>query len=85
MISFKKIGIEESILSAISELGFENPMPVQAEVIPQLISNPGGDIIALAQTGTGKTAAFGIPLIQNTDPTQVSAQYLILSPTRELC
>jgi len=72
------------ICEAISELGFEYPMPVQEEVIPYLLGN-GNDVIALAQTGTGKTAAFGLPIIQKVDPTEPYAQALILSPTRELC
>ncbi len=72
------------ICEAISELGFEHPMPVQEEVIPYLLGN-GNDVIALAQTGTGKTAAFGLPIIQKVDPAEPYAQALILSPTRELC
>ncbi|MFZ0391832.1 MAG: DEAD/DEAH box helicase [Calditrichia bacterium] len=85
MNNFRIIGVEDPILTAIEEMGFKNPMPVQQEVLPQIFNNPGQDIIALAQTGTGKTAAFGIPLIQNTDPALKTPQYLILSPTRELC
>ena len=69
---------------AIEELGFEHPMPVQEEVIPYLLGH-GNDVIALAQTGTGKTAAFGIPLLQRVDPTQRHTQAIVLSPTRELC
>ena len=72
------------ICEAISELGFVQPMPVQEEVIPYLLGN-GNDVVALAQTGTGKTAAFGLPIIQKADPTLPYAQALILSPTRELC
>ena len=67
MLSFKEIGIEDRIISAIEELGFENPMPIQEKVIPHLLQEGCSDIIALAQTGTGKTAAFGVPLIQKTD------------------
>ena len=85
MKTFEQLGIEENILSAIKELGFENPMPVQKEVIPLLLDKEGKDIIALAQTGTGKTAAFGLPIIQKTDTDSNKIQYLILSPTRELC
>ena len=85
MASFKEIGIEENILKAIEELGFENPMPIQEKVIPHLLQEDCADIVALAQTGTGKTAAFGLPLIQKTDLSKKYVQHLILSPTRELC
>lgn len=78
------MGVSEEIRRAIEELGFEQPMPVQEEVIPYLLGH-GNDVIALAQTGTGKTAAYGIPVLQKTDPTNKSTQALILSPTRELC
>jgi len=76
--------VSEEIRRAITELGFENPMPVQEEVIPYLLGNRN-DVIALAQTGTGKTAAFGIPLLQRINPANRETQALILSPTRELC
>ena len=78
------MGVSEDIRRAISELGFEHPMPVQEEVIPYLLGH-GNDVIALAQTGTGKTAAFGIPLLQKINPDNKATQALILSPTRELC
>jgi len=78
------LGVSEEIRRAIEELGFEQPMPVQEEVIPYLLGH-GNDVIALAQTGTGKTAAYGIPVLQKTDPTNKATQALILSPTRELC
>ncbi|MBQ7471635.1 MAG: DEAD/DEAH box helicase, partial [Prevotella sp.] len=84
MKTFEELGVSEEIRRAIGELGFENPMPVQEEVIPYLLGNRN-DIIALAQTGTGKTAAFGIPLLQRIDPKNRETQALILSPTRELC
>ena len=84
MKTFEELGVMPEICEAISELGFEYPMPVQEEVIPYLLGN-GNDVIALAQTGTGKTAAFGLPIIQKADPTLPYAQALILSPTRELC
>ena len=84
MKTFEELGVMPEICEAISELGFEHPMPVQEEVIPYLLGN-GNDVIALAQTGTGKTAAFGLPIIQKVDPTLPYAQALILSPTRELC
>lgn len=85
MISFEEIGIEENILRAIKELGFEEPMPIQEKVIPHLMQEDCSDLIALAQTGTGKTAAFGLPLIQKTKTTSKKIQHLILCPTRELC
>ena len=84
MKTFEELGVSEEIRRAIEELGFENPMPVQEEVIPYLLGN-GNDVIALAQTGTGKTAAFGIPVLQKIDPKSRETQALVLSPTRELC
>ena len=84
MKTFEELGVSEEIRRAIEELGFEHPMPVQEEVIPYLLGN-GNDVIALAQTGTGKTAAFGIPLLQRTDPTDRTTQAIVISPTRELC
>ena len=84
MKTFEELGVSEEIRRAIEELGFEQPMPVQEAVIPYLLGN-GNDVIALAQTGTGKTAAYGIPVLQKIDPTQKETQALILSPTRELC
>lgn len=74
----------EPIRRAISEMGYEHPMPVQEEVIPYLLGM-GNDVIALAQTGTGKTAAFGLPVLQKVDPANRATQAVILSPTRELC
>ena len=84
MKTFEELGVSEEIRRAIEELVFENPMPVQEEVIPYLLGN-GNDVIALAQTGTGKTAAFGIPVLQKIDPKSRETQALVLSPTRELC
>ena len=84
MKTFEELGVSEVIRRAIEELGFEHPMPVQEEVIPYLLGD-GNDVIALAQTGTGKTAAYGIPVLQKTDATSRDTQALILSPTRELC
>ena len=84
MKTFEELGVSEEIRRAIEELGFEHPMPVQEEVIPYLLGN-GNDVIALAQTGTGKTAAFGIPLLQRTDPQNRTTQAIVISPTRELC
>ncbi len=84
MRTFEELGIAPDIRRAIEELGFELPMPVQEEVIPHLLSGTP-DIIALAQTGTGKTAAFGLPIIQKTNIRKKIPQTLILCPTRELC
>lgn len=83
-MTFEDLSIIPEIRKAIIELGFEHPMPVQEKVIPLLL-NKENDIIALAQTGTGKTAAYGIPLIQESDIDQKVPQALVLSPTRELC
>ena len=84
MISFEELGIRTDIVSALVELGFENPMPVQEKVIPLLLAE-NTDIVCLAQTGTGKTAAFGLPLIQKVELKDHHVQSLILCPTRELC
>ena len=84
MNTFEELGVRPEIIKAISEMGFAAPMPVQEEVIPLLLQDTG-DIIALAQTGTGKTAAYGIPVLQKTNTSQRSPQTLILCPTRELC
>jgi ATP-dependent RNA helicase DeaD len=84
MINFEEMGFTPGVLKAIQELGFEQPMPVQNKVIP-LMLEVESDIIALAQTGTGKTAAFGLPLVQTTDTEINRTQVLILCPTRELC
>lgn len=83
-MTFEELGVHPDLVRAIIELGFETPMPVQEKVIPHLLSQPG-DVVALAQTGTGKTAAFGLPLLQRIDPGFHRPQALILSPTRELC
>ncbi|HIR37343.1 MAG TPA: DEAD/DEAH box helicase [Candidatus Limisoma gallistercoris] len=83
-MTFEELGVREDLLKAIGELGFESPMPVQEKVIPHLL-HEDGDVVALAQTGTGKTAAFGLPVIQRTDVKLRKPQALILSPTRELC
>lgn len=84
MNTFEELGVSPEILKAIKEMGYENPMPVQEEVIPYLLGN-GNDVVALAQTGTGKTAAFGLPLIQKIEVKKRVPQALILCPTRELC
>lgn len=83
-MTFEELGVSEPLRKAVEELGFENPMPVQERVIPHLL-NEEGDVVALAQTGTGKTAAFGLPVLQRLDPALDKPQALILSPTRELC
>ena len=84
MNSFSSFSLREELLQALSDLGFETPTPIQQKVIPQLLSEPK-DIIGLAQTGTGKTAAYGLPLLHHTDVSVKHVQCLVLSPTRELC
>ena len=83
MKTFEQLGVASEIIKAIHELGFEQPMPVQEEVIPLLLAKTR-DIIALAQTGTGKTAAFGLPIIQKINAKQKAPQALVLCPTREI-
>jgi ATP-dependent RNA helicase DeaD len=84
MKKFKEIGVNQQICKAIAELGFANPTEVQKKSIPFLLTNDS-DLISLAQTGTGKTAAFGIPAIQQIDLDNKNVQVIILCPTRELC
>ncbi|MBY5958492.1 DEAD/DEAH box helicase [Membranicola marinus] len=84
MTAFKALGLEEYLLKAIADMGFETPSEVQKKAIPILL-NRGTDMVSLAQTGTGKTAAFGFPMLQKIDPNNRTTQGLILSPTRELC
>lgn len=84
MNKFEQLGLNDSLVLAIKDLGFENPSEVQEKAIPLLLEQ-NTDIVALAQTGTGKTAAFGFPLIQKIDAEDRNTQALILSPTRELC
>ncbi|SFA89627.1 ATP-dependent RNA helicase DeaD [Flavobacterium swingsii] len=84
MNKFEQLGLTESLLRAIIDLGFENPTEVQEKAIPMLLEKDI-DLVALAQTGTGKTAAFGFPVIQKIDANNRNTQALILSPTRELC
>ena len=84
MKTFEELGVSVEIRRAIEEMGFVQPMPVQEEVIPRLLTSEN-DMIALAQTGTGKTASFGIPLLMRLDLSNRDTQALVLSPTRELC
>lgn len=84
MKTFEELGVAPELLRAVSELGFEQPMPVQEEVIPYLLGS-GNDVIALAQTGTGKTAAYGLPMLQQIDVKNAVVQSVVLCPTRELC
>jgi ATP-dependent RNA helicase DeaD len=83
MATFKELGLSETLLDALQHLGYENPTPIQEEAIPGLLE--GRDIIGQAQTGTGKTAAFGLPLLQYIDVRDNEVQALVLTPTRELC
>ncbi len=90
MKSFEELGLNERILQAIGEQGYEYPMPIQEAVIPVLLGNDDesgwqGDLVALAQTGTGKTAAYGLPIVQLTEGASLHPVSLILAPTRELC
>ena len=82
--TFADLGVERRILDAIEEMGFVHPMPIQEMVIPHLLEKEG-DVVGLAQTGTGKTAAFGLPVLQRIDDSDQSTQALIIAPTRELC
>src|SRR3978361_460477 len=84
VITFEELGIEANLLQSIKDLGFETPTPIQEKAIPVLLSGTK-DFIGLAQTGTGKTAAFGLPLLQGIDSDKKSPQALIVCPTRELC
>ena len=83
-MTFEELGVRDDLLRGISEMGFETPMPVQEKVIPHLLEGDR-DLVGLAQTGTGKTAAFGLPLIQRIDTSRRVPQALVLAPTRELC
>ena len=84
MKTFQELGLNEALLKAIEDMGFEHPSEVQEKAIPILLEKDT-DIVSLAQTGTGKTAAFGFPMLQKIDPKSKTTQGLILSPTRELC
>jgi ATP-dependent RNA helicase DeaD len=83
VISFKELGLSPQIQQALDELGFDEPTPIQDQAIPELLG--GHDVIGQAQTGTGKTAAFGLPLLQYLDPDNDEVQAVVLTPTRELC
>jgi ATP-dependent RNA helicase DeaD len=83
MTTFAELGLSESILEALRDVGYESPSPIQEQAIPELLQ--GRDVIGQAQTGTGKTAAFGLPMIEFTDPDEQEVQALVLTPTRELC
>ncbi len=83
-MTFDELGLNAPLLQAIADMGFETPSKIQEEAIPQLLAEDR-DMVALAQTGTGKTAAFGFPLLQNIDATSKTTQGLIIAPTRELC
>lgn len=84
MKTFEELGVAPELLKAIEEMGFIHPMPIQEMVIPHLL-NKEGDVVGLAQTGTGKTAAFGLPVLQRIDVDKKVPQALIIAPTRELC
>ena len=83
MTSFADLGLSEPLLAALRDVGYESPSPIQVQAIPPLLE--GRDVIGQAQTGTGKTAAFGLPMIEYVDPDEQSVQALVLTPTRELC
>ena len=83
MTPFAELGLSDAILAALRDVGYESPSPIQEQAIPELLA--GRDVIGQAQTGTGKTAAFGLPMIEFVDPGDLETQALILTPTRELC
>ncbi|MCQ2251700.1 MAG: DEAD/DEAH box helicase, partial [Bacteroidales bacterium] len=83
-MNFVEIGLKQPIVDAVTEMGFEQLTPIQEKTIPFITSNQG-DLIALAQTGTGKTAAFGLPVLNQIDIDNPDTQVLVLCPTRELC
>ena len=82
-MTFSELGLNEELLMGLEALGFETPTPIQQEAIPVLLEGER-DLVALAQTGTGKTAGFGLPMLQNTEPGYMKPQSIVLSPTREL-
>src|ERR1700736_6315998 len=81
--TFADLGLAPDILAAAGEVGYESPSPIQEQAIPPLLE--GSDVIGQAQTGSGKTAAFGLPMLQYVDPGEQEVQGLVLTPTRELC
>src|SRR5918995_5314315 len=81
--TFRDLGLSKALLQTLEELGYEEPTPIQAQAIPELLG--GHDVIGQAQTGTGKTAAFGLPLLSYLDPSSDETQAIVLTPTRELC
>src|SRR3982074_858421 len=83
MSTFKELGLAPDILAAIQDVGYEAPSPIEEEPMPPLLE--GSDVIGQAQTGSGKTAAFGLPMLQYVDPSEQEVQGLVLTPTRELC
>src|ERR1700728_4242556 len=83
MTTFADLGLEPDLLSALADVGYEAPSPIQEEAIPSLLE--GLDVIGQAQTGSGKTAAFGLPMLQYVDPSDHEVQGIVLTPTRELC
>src|SRR5258708_26415819 len=83
MPTFAELGLAPDILAAVQDVGYEEPSPIQEQAIPPLLN--GSDVIGQAQTGSGKTAAFGLPMLQYVDPSESEVQGLVLTPTRELC
>src|ERR687893_2765604 len=83
MTTFAELGLSQPLLEALHHLGYQDPTPIQEQTIPLLLE--GRDVIGQAQTGTGKTAAFGLPMIEYADPDDPDVQALVLTPTRELC
>src|SRR3989442_12587448 len=83
MTTFAELGIPEPLLEPLAHLGYERPTPIQEQAIPAL--REGRDVIGQAQTGTGKTAAFGLPMLEHVDPKDPDVQGIVLTPTRELC
>src|ERR1700722_13218915 len=81
--TFAELGLSESTLKALSDVGYESPSPIQEQAVPPMLA--GNDVIGQAQTGTGKTAAFGLPIMEYIDPSNPEVQALVLTPTRELC
>ena len=83
-LTFNDLSLQSEILKGLEDLGFEQPTPIQAQAIPHLLDSDG-DLIALAQTGTGKTATFSLPILNQIDTDDNTVQAIILTPTRELC